>query len=153
VDGGAIHALFQKYIAGRVELSFVLATQTLIDVLIEDQPVALMLERHGRLEKLQVVLLTKRSYWDEVFPTVPRESRLSKKPASVAREPERRPAADPRPFVPLAGKKIELRLRNGIQLANRVLAVGPFDLVVGENEREMLVPLHAISAWQTEQGV
>lgn len=147
-DRSAIEAFLQGHLAKKTEMSIVLGTQTLIDTLVADEPIALSLGRHGPLEKIQLVLMTARSVWEQISSTIPRDSRLAKKPLPVAREPERRPVADPRPFITTVGKTVDFLLRNGIHFSGPVSAAGPFDLIVGEENREVLIPLHAIVSWQ-----
>jgi hypothetical protein len=149
IDRSLADGLFQKYIVARAELSVVLGTQTLLDILVREEPIALELERHGRVEKIQIVLITSRARWEELLPKIPRDSRLSKKPLPVAREPERRPVADPRPFLQLVGRTIELQLRNGIRISEPLLGIGPFDLILGTSGAEILIPLHAVVSWKS----
>jgi len=40
-----------------------------------------------------------------------------------------------------------LVLRNGLTLRQGLRAVGPYDLLVGDEQSELLVPLHAIVRW------
>jgi len=132
----------------KADLAVVLGERTLMDVMAQVAPVSFTLEKHGRLEKLQVVLLTRRPLWDKLSPSLPRDAKLAQKPAPIVRQPDRRAVADPRPFLTLVGKNLELVLRNGIQLALPLLAVGAFDLLLGESGQELFVPLHAIQQWK-----
>lgn len=131
----------------KAELSVVQAERTLLDVLVSDEPVALNFEKNGRMEKLKVVLLARKAYWEKLSPTLERDQKLSNKPMNIARQPEKRPVSDPRLFTDKIGQPLHLTLRNGIQL-NRMLAqAGPFDLILGSGDEELLVPLHAIVRW------
>jgi hypothetical protein len=149
VAGEAIDGWVQARIADKAELAFVLGERTAMDVLTGVEAVAFNLERSGRLEKLQVVVLTSRATWEKLSPTLTRDPRLSQKPTPVARQPARRPVADPRPFQPLTGRNLWLELRNGVQLAAPLIAVGPFDLLLGHAGEEMFVPLHALLRWES----
>ncbi len=135
--------------ADKVPLAFVLADRTLLDVLLQTHPVAFVLERSGRVEKLGVCAIARRTTWDVLLPTLSRDSRLAQKPVPVAREPDRRPHSDPRPFLAAVGQRVRLALRNGFTLEEPLLAVGPYDLLVGGDDSEILVPLHALTAWET----
>lgn len=152
VVGDAIETWVKARIDEKAELAFVLGERTAVDVLATVEPVAFNLERAGRLEKLQVVVLALRSVWEKLSPTLPRDPRLSQKPSPVARQPARRPVADPRPFQPLVGRKLWLELRNGLQLLQPLIAVGPFDLLLGDAGEELFVPLHAILRWESREG-
>ncbi len=94
-----------------------------------------------------MVLLTQAQTWEQAQPTLPRDARLAQRPAPVAREPDRRPVSDPRPLLEHAGKNVRLELRNGLVVERPLLAVGPYDLLVGTEAEEFLVPLHALMAW------
>lgn len=135
--------------ADKVPLAFVLADRTLLDVLLQTHPVAFVLERSGRVEKLGVCALARRTTWDGLLPRLSRDPRLAQKPVAVAREPDRRPHSDPRPFLPAVGRQVRLVLRNGFTLEEQLLSVGPYDLVLGSDDAEVLVPLHALISWQT----
>jgi hypothetical protein len=132
----------------KVPLAFVLADRTLLDVLLATHPVAFVLERSGRVEKLAVCAVARRSTWDGLLPRLQRDPRLGQKPAAVAREPDRRPHSDPRPFLPAVGQRVRLTLRNGFLLEEPLLSVGPYDLLLGGEGAEVLVPLHALIAWE-----
>ena len=134
--------------ADKVPLAFVLADRTLLDVLLASHPVAFVLERSGRVEKLAVCAMARRTTWDVLQPRLPRESRLAQKPVPVAREPDRRPHSDPRPFLAAVGQRVRLALRNGFTLEEPLLAVGPYDLLLGSEGAELLVPLHALISWE-----
>ncbi len=141
-----------KFLVGlaeeKAELSLVLAERTFLDVLKQELKVALELEKSGRLEKLQVVALAKKSTWDAHGASLGRDAALSQKPAAVARQPARRPVSDPRPFQEHLGKPVKLVLRNGLLLEFPLRALGPFDLLVGPDEQAVFfVPLHAIVSW------
>ncbi len=76
-----------------------------------------MLERSGRVEKLAVCAMARRTTWDVLQPRASRETaRLAQKPVAVAREPDRRPHSDPRPFLAAVGQRVRLALRNGFTL-------------------------------------
>jgi len=149
VKGDEIDAFLGRLKEKADELIVVLAERTLLDTLTDVKPVALVLKGHGDLEKLQVVAVTRRANWDAISPSLERDPKLSQKPASVAREPVRRPVSDPRPFLPLVGKPVKISLRNGVALKLPLRAVGPFDVVVGNDEESsFFVPLHAMVAWE-----
>ena len=133
--------------ADKAPLAFVLGDRTLLDVLLSVHPVAFMLERSGRVEKLAVCAVSRRSTWEALLPTLPRDPRLAQKAIPVAREPDRRPHSDPRPFVASVGQRVKLSLRNGFTLEDQLRAVGPYDLLLGEPGAEVLVPLHALMGW------
>jgi sRNA-binding regulator protein Hfq len=40
-------------------------------------------------------------------------------------------------------------LRNGFSLEESLTSVGPYDLVLGAEGGEVLVPLHALLSWET----
>ena len=132
----------------KVPLAFVLADRTLLDVLLSTHPVAFVLERSGRVEKLAVCAVARRVTWDVLLPRLARDARLAQKPVPVAREPDRRPHSDPRPFLPAVGQRIRLGLRNGFTLEDTLLSVGPYDLLLGAEGTEVLVPLHALLSWE-----
>jgi hypothetical protein len=146
----AIDAFVQSLVKDKTEATLVLAERTLFDTVNAEGPVSFTLERTGRVEKLQLVILTRRALWEKVGATLERDPKLSKKPQGVAREPEKRPVADPRPLLPHVGQRVRLELRNGITLQLPLRAVGPFDVLVGEPGEEMFVPLHALLKWQAE---
>jgi hypothetical protein len=139
-----IDAWIQGLVKDKPEVALVLAERTLVDTLTAEGPVAFTLERSGRVEKLQLVVLTRRASWERIGATVERDSKLSKKPQGVPREPEKRAVADPRPFIPHIGKPVRLELRNGIALEDTLLGVGPFDVLIGKTGEELFVPLHAM---------
>ncbi|HET9038048.1 MAG TPA: hypothetical protein VFN45_17675 [Myxococcaceae bacterium] len=132
----------------KVPLALVLADRTLLDVLLSTHPVAFVLERSGRVEKLAVCAVARRSTWDVLLPRLSRDSRLAQKPIPVAREPDRRPHSDPRPFLPAVGQRVRVVLRNGFTLEDPLLSVGPYDLLLGADGVEVLVPLHALLSWE-----
>jgi hypothetical protein len=131
----------------KAPLAIVLGDRTLLDVLLSVHPVALTLERSGRVEKLAVCALARRSTWEALLPTLPRDARLAQKAIPVAREPDRRPHSDPRPFLPAVGQRVTLSLRNGFTIEDVLLAAGPYDLLLGSPGSEVLVPLHALMGW------
>lgn len=147
VDGTPIDAFISARIAEGSELSIVMGERTALDVLTGVAPVSFTTARGGQLEKLQVVLLARRATWELLLPTLEREPKLSQKPAPVARQPARRPVSDPRPFLEHVGATLALQLRNGIKLQQTLLAVGPFDLLLGSPGQELFVPLHALVHW------
>lgn len=134
-------------IADKSELAFVMGERTVLDVLTAVAPVSFSGERTGQYEKLHVVVLARKTTWDALLPKLEREPRLSQKPASVARQPARRPVSDPRGFLPHLGKGVVLQLRNGVKLEQPLLAVGPFDVLLGTEGDELFVPLHAMLSW------
>ncbi len=151
VSASLVDGWLQGAAAEKVPLAFVLADRTLLDVLLATHPVAFVLERSGRVEKLAVCAVARRSTWDVLLPRLVRDARLAQKPVSVAREPDRRPHSDPRPFLTAAGQRIRLVLRNGFTLEDTLTSVGPYDLVLGSPGGEVLVPLHALLSWEPAQ--
>jgi len=145
VPGSAVDAYLAALIAEKAEVSVVLGDRTVVDVLVQSEPIAFKLERSGRLEKLQVVLLARRALWDPLVPTLERDQKLAQKPLPIVRQPERRPFSDPRAFMGDVGKELSLTLRNGIRLKQPLVAVGPFDLLLGQTGNEIFVPLHGIA--------
>ena len=134
-------------IAEKSELALVMGERTVLDVLTAVAPVSFSGERTGQYEKLHVVVLTRKTTWDALLPKLEREPRLSQKPASVARQPARRPVNDPRGFLPHLGQVVMVQLRNGVRLEQPLLAVGPFDVLLGAEGNELFVPLHAMLSW------
>ncbi len=143
----AIDGFVNRFIEEKLEAAFVLGERTVLDQLKAVAPVSFELERSGKLEKLNVVAVARRTTWDRLLPTLARDAKLSHKPAPVARQPARRPVNDPRPFLEFLGKAVSLQLRNGLTLAAPLRAVGPFDVLVGEEGEEIFVPLHALVGW------
>ena len=137
----------------REDLAIVLGDRTLIDKLVEIQPVALVFERAGRVEKLQVTVLGRKEQWEKLSSTLERDPKLMRKPVAVQRQPDRRPIADPRVFVPQVGKRLRFELRNGIMLVERLAALGPYDVLVGAQGAELFVPLHAMLRWSEADPV
>jgi len=148
VPGDAIEAFVHRLIEQQSQLSVVLGERTITDVLRSVEPVAFTFDRSGRIEKLQIVLIGIQQTWEKISPSLDRDPELSQKPMAVVRQPERRPVSDPRPFLPHAGKKLKISLRNGLTLTERVRAAGPFDLLLGEENQELFLPLHAIVKWE-----
>jgi len=149
VSATQVDGWLQGAAAEKVPLAFVLADRTLLDVLLATHPVAFVLERSGRVEKLAVCAVARRATWDVLLPRLARDARLAQKPVPVAREPDRRPHSDPRPFLPAVGQRVRLVLRNGFSLEEPLTSVGPYDLVLGAESSEVLVPLHALLSWET----
>lgn len=148
VDGALVAALLEGMRERREELAVVLGERTVLDFLLETRPVAFQFEKAGRVEKLQVVLMLKRSAWEVISKALERDSGLAQKPAPVAREPERRPFSDPRTFLPSVGHQVRLTLRNGVLLSAPLTAVGPFDLILKVEGAEVFIPIHAVFAWE-----
>jgi len=149
VSATQVDGWLQEAAAEKVPLAFVLADRTLLDVLLATHPVAFVLERSGRVEKLAVCAVARRATWDVLLPRLARDARLAQKPVPVAREPDRRPHSDPRPFLPAVGQRVRLVLRNGFSVEEPLTSVGPYDLVLGADGSEVLVPLHALLSWET----
>lgn len=147
VNGEPIDAFIKGLIDQKIELSVVLGERTVLDVLTEVQPVSFNGERTGRIDKLNVVLLARKSVWEQLGNNLERDPRLAQKPAPVARQPARRPVSDPRPLVDQLGKPLKIVLRNGITLTQPLLQVGPFDVLVGSPGEELFIPLHAMMSW------
>jgi len=148
VSGEAIDAFIGAFIADKEPLALVLAERTLLDAIVEAQPVSFKLEKSGRIEKLQVVTLTRKPVWEKWLSQLEREPKLAQKPLQVARQPARRPVSDPRPFLEHLTRPVKLTLRNGLTLSFPLRAVGPFDLLCGPADDEVFfVPLHAVVEW------
>lgn len=144
VDNNPVDTFVQGLIDSHTELALVLGERTVLDTLVGVEPIAFQLERAGRLEKLQVVLVIRWADWERLGSQLERDPRLAQKPAAVARQPDKRPFSDPRPFQGLVGRTVRLTLRNGIQLQLPLRMAGRFDLVLGEEGHEVFIPLHAI---------
>lgn len=142
-----VDAFVRRFVDEHLEAAFVLGERTILDVLKDVQPVSFELERTGRLEKLNVVALATRGTWERLLPGLERDPRLSHKPAPVARQPARRPVNDPRPFLEHVGQHVTIQLRNGLTLSFPLHAVGPFDVLLGDDAAEVFVPLHAMLSW------
>lgn len=147
VAAETIDGFIDARIADKTELALVMGERTVLDVLTAVAPVSFTGERTGQHEKLHVVVLTRKTTWDALLPKLEREPKLSQKPASVARQPARRPVSDPRGFLPHLGKQVTIQLRNGVKLELPLLAVGPFDVLLGAEGDELFVPLHAMLSW------
>ncbi len=152
VDAAPIDAFIQGLIDEKAELSIVLGERTALDVLTAVQPVAFEGERSGRVEKLQVVLLARRTTWEALAPQLDRDARLTQKPTPVARQPARRPVNDPRPMLDAIGKDVRFVLRNGLTLTQRLDVVGPYDVLVGGPAAPLFIPLHAMLSWAPADG-
>lgn len=151
VDPAAIDGFINARITEKTELAVVLGERTTFDVLTAVAPVSFTTEKSGQLEKLHVVVLARKSTWDRLLPKLERDPRLSQRPAQVARQPARRPVSDPRAFLPHLGQTVTLQLRNGIKLAQPLIAIGPFDVLVGTEGEELFVPLHAMASWSPDK--
>ncbi|MEW6430557.1 MAG: hypothetical protein AB1730_03520 [Myxococcota bacterium] len=147
VSGTAVDELVARWQADKAELAIVMGERTALDVITEVQPVAFVLERAGRVEKLNVVAVARRATWDALLPSLSRDPKLAQKPPAVARQPARRPVNDPRTFLDHVGRAITIHLRNGLTVTAKLLAVGPFDVLVGAPGEELFVPLHAMLSW------
>ena len=152
VDNAAVADFLAVLVAGKTELAVVLGERTVLDVLTAEEPIAFTFERTGRLEKLQAVLVTRRSDWEKLLPGLERDPKLTQKPASVARQPDKRPFSDPRPFLPQVGQTVKLVLRNGVTLKMPLMTAGRFDLLLGEPGSEVFVPLHAILRFEVNSA-
>jgi hypothetical protein len=93
VSATQVDGWLQGAAAEKEPLAFVLADRTLLDVLLASHPVAFVLERSGRVEKLAVCAVARRATWDVLLPRLARDARLAQKPVPVAREPDRRPCS------------------------------------------------------------
>jgi hypothetical protein len=149
VPSEGIDRFIEGLIQEGVEVCLALGDRTLVDILTGVSAGFFQLQRLGRLEKLKLVLLAPRSIWEARRPELQREARLAQRPSPIIREPDRRPVADPRPFLKLRGAELQLTLRNGIQLQHKLTEVGPFDLLLDG----LFVPFHAIVRWTSEPGL
>jgi hypothetical protein len=145
VPAEAIDGYVNGLIESKREIAVVLAERTFFDVLTAVEPIAFAFASHGRLDKVQVVLLANRGHWEQIGSALTRDPRLAQKPMAISRQPSKRPVADPRPFAPQIGQNITLTLRNGIVLEQPLMHIGPFDLLLGTPGEELFVPLHAIA--------
>jgi hypothetical protein len=152
VDDSSISVFIQGLVEAKTELAVVLGERTVLDTVASVEPISFVLGRSGRQEKLQVVMVTRRADWEQLAPHLEREPKLTQKPANVARQPDKRPFSDPRPFLAHQGQYVRLTLRNGIQLVMRLRVVGRFDLLVGEDGHEVFVPLHALVRFSAEES-
>jgi sRNA-binding regulator protein Hfq len=152
VDDTSVSAFINGLLESKTELAVVLGERTVLDTLSTVEPISLLLTRSGRMEKLQVVMITRRSDWELLTPQLERDPKLAQKPANVARQPDKRPFSDPRPFLNHQGERVRLTLRNGIQLEAVLRVVGRFDLIVGEDGHEVFVPLHALVRFSPADG-
>ncbi|MFN0061995.1 MAG: hypothetical protein ACKVPX_05715 [Myxococcaceae bacterium] len=143
LDATAVDTLTKRWIEDATLLAVVLQQRTWLDTLVRARPSTLSLRDNGRVEKLRVLAMTP-SHNVGDLPSIPRERPT--RPVAVPKEPERRPVWDPRPFEPWVGHTVRGTLRNGMRLYENLLAVGPFDIVLGTEGREWWVPLHALSA-------
>lgn len=142
-----IDGFVDALIAEKSELAFVFAEHTALDVLTHVAAVSFTAARNGEMSKLQIVAMTRKSTWDVLLPTVERDAKLAHKPLGVSRQPSRRPVSNPRDFLPFQGKTVVVALRNGLKLTLPLLAVGPFDVLLGTAGAEVFVPLHAMLSW------
>lgn len=147
VVAAAVDAFFAGLIASGAEICVVLAERTIVDTLKAVEPLAFQLTRSGRIEKLQVVAVTRRDTWEALQPSLERDPKLVKKPAAALREPDRRPVNDPTVFAGFEGVALDLKLRNGLCLRAPLLTYGPYDLVVGSEKSAIVVPLHGMVSW------
>jgi hypothetical protein len=148
VDGEAIDAYIQRLVTGAVPCSLVLGERALQDAIVGVEPVAFQLQRSGRLEKLQVVVLAPLADWEKVGTRFPRDPQLSRRPAAVARQPRRRPVCDPRPLLPHVGARVAFALRNGLEVTGVLWSAGPFDVLVDVDDAKLFIPLHAMLSWK-----
>jgi sRNA-binding regulator protein Hfq len=144
VDDTSVTAFITGLEESKTELAIVLGERTVLDTLAGVEPISFLLTRSGRTEKLQVVMMTRRADWERLTPQLERDPKLSQKPAIAARQPDKRPFSDPRPFLAHQGERVRLTLRNGIQLEMTLRVVGRFDLILGEDGHEVFIPLHAL---------
>ena len=147
VSNFEIDAWFKTLMENHEELSFALAESTLRDKIRGLSPLELELEKTGLVEKLHIVAIARHKTWEQLTLQLSRDLKLTQKPSPVPRQPTQRPVGDPRPFLAHRGKTLDLFLRNGISLELPLLAAGPFDLLLGSPENEVLVPLHALLGW------
>jgi hypothetical protein len=148
VSGEAIDDLVRRLIQDRSQLAVVLSARTLSDVLVAVERTVFSFARAGRVQKLEVVLLTRSETWATIAPSAETDPAVAKNPGPIIRQPEKRPVSDPRPFLDAIGQKLGLLLRNGLKLQLPLQAAGPFDLLLGTEKSELIVPLHAIVKWQ-----
>ncbi len=144
VDDTSVSAFITGLQESKTELAIVLGERTVLDTLTGVEPISFLLTRSGRTEKLQIVMITRRTDWEQLTPQLERDPKLSQKPTPVARQPDKRPFSDPRPFLAHQGERVRLTLRNGIHLEMTLRVVGRFDLLLGEDGHEVFIPLHAL---------
>jgi hypothetical protein len=147
VPNTSIEALRNKLIDGKVELGVVLGDRVLTDRLVGVDKTALQFAEAGSIPALDLVMLAPSKTWQTVRSKATSDEKLLRTPAPVATQPSRRAAADPQPFLESVGKQITFTLRNGIILTLKLVAVGPYDLIVGDARNQILVPIHALVSW------
>jgi hypothetical protein len=147
VSNAEVAAFLQRLVANRVQVSVTLASSTFTDVLIEDLPTEFRFERSGPTEKLQIVTMTESSVASQYSPTKI-DPQLAAQPAPISPAPTSRPVNDPRLFQPHIDETIGVILRNGATYQLRLVAVGPYDLLLGKAGQELFVPLHALMSWE-----
>ncbi|NVJ27332.1 hypothetical protein HUW62_39565 [Myxococcus sp. AM011] len=148
VSPAAIEAFVQHLIDSQAAVVGLMRDRTLVDNLQETHPLAFRFGLNGRIEKLEFLLLAKHSAWRNMGMAHVHLPELAKGGHRAKAAPARRPVADPRPFLPSVGKPLVLVLRDGMVLHLPLLAVGPFDLLLGWPGNEVLVHLHAITFWE-----
>ena len=147
ISNEAVDAFLRELVEQRAPLSVVFEDFVFEDQLEAVERVAFQFHGRGRCEKLQVLVLARREIWEEISSSTSRDAQLAEQPAPIVRQPERRAVSDPRPFAEHIGTTVELVLRNGLKIGQPLRAVGPYDLIVGTQRAELLVPLHAIVRW------
>ncbi|AEI65372.1 hypothetical protein [Corallococcus macrosporus] len=148
VSPAAINAFVQHLINSQATVVGFMRGRTLVDNLQDTHPLAFRFRFNGRIEKLEFLLLAKHSAWCHMGMAHTHLSELAKEGRRAKAAPARRPIADPRPFLSSVGKPLVLVLRDGMVLHLPLLAVGPFDLLLGLPGNEVLVHLHAITFWE-----
>ncbi len=148
VSPAAIDTFIQHLIDSQASVVGLMRDRTLVDNLQECRPLAFRFGLNGRIEKLELLLLAKHSAWRTMEMAHVHLPELAKGGHRAKAAPARRPVADPRPFLPSIGKPLVLVLRDGMVIHLPLLAVGPFDLLLGWPGNEVLVHLHAIIFWE-----
>lgn len=151
VPDTAVHEFRRNLIAKKTRLAVVLCDRVLADRLTHVEGLSLRFAEAGDVPALDVVALGALKAWEELRPLATFDKHLLASPSPVHPQPSRRIAADPRPFLVHVGQRLTLTLRNGIIVPVRVTAVGPYDLIVGDEPDRILVPLHALAAWAPTQ--
>jgi len=86
VDDTSVGAFIHGLQESKTELAVVLGERTVLDTLASVEPISFVLGRSGRMEKLQVVMITRRTDWEQLTPQLERDQKLAQKPANVARK-------------------------------------------------------------------
>ena len=152
VNGAAVESFLKRLSEDEEDVVIAIDRRIAVDRLVGMKRLAFDLAGEGAVSAMEVVFLAPRQAWLSVFTQVRFDDAVFRSPPPVDPVLSRRPAADPRPFVEHQGRRLKLTLRNGMILSLQLVAVGPYDLIVGGDAGELLVPLHALVAWEPVAG-